>query len=107
MNRARLATMKRSAWLLNFGRGDLIVDDDLVSAVRETVIAGAVLDVFRKEPLPSDHPFWTTDGIVVFPHVGGLHPERDRLVAALFVDNLKRFAAGEPLREVVDRARGY
>ncbi len=107
MNRTRLARMKPSAWLLNFGRGDLLVDEELVDAVKAKTIAGAVLDVFRKEPLPSDHPFWTTDGIVVFPHVGGLHPQRDRLVAELFVDNLKRFAAGEPLREVVDRARGY
>jgi len=103
----RLSRMKRTAWLLNFGRGDLVVDDDLVTAVREQRIAGAVLDVFRKEPLPADHAFWTTDGIVVFPHVGGLHPTRDDIVAELFVDNLKRFAAGQPLREVVDRARGY
>ena len=103
----RLSRMKRSAWLLNFGRGDLVVDDDLVTAVREQRIAGAVLDVFRKEPLPADHPFWTTDGIVVFPHVGGLHPTRDDIVAELFVDNLTRFAAGQPLREVVDRAREY
>ena len=107
MNRARLARMKPSAWLLNFGRGDLVVDDDLVAAVKTKTIAGAVLDVFRKEPLPAEHPFWTTDGIVVLPHVGGLHPTRDRFVADLFVENLKRFAAGQPLREVVDRARGY
>jgi phosphoglycerate dehydrogenase-like enzyme len=107
MDRGRLARMKRSAWLLNFGRGDLVVDDDLVAAVKAKTIAGAVLDVFRKEPLPSEHLFWTTDGIVVLPHVGGLHPTRDRFVAELFVENLKRFAAGQPLREVVDRARGY
>lgn len=107
MNRTRLARMKPTAWLLNFGRGELVVDDDLASAVRERRIAGAVLDVFRKEPLPSDHPFWTTDGIIVLPHVGGLHPTRDDIVASLFVDNLKRFAAGQPLREIVDRARGY
>jgi glyoxylate/hydroxypyruvate reductase A len=107
MDRTRLARMKPTAWLLNFGRGELVVDDDLVAAVRDKRIAGAVLDVFRKEPLPSDHPFWTTDGIVVLPHVGGLHPIRDDIVAALFVDNLKRFAAGQPLREIVDRARGY
>lgn len=107
MNTARLARMKPTAWLLNFGRGDAVVDDDLVAAVREKRIAGAVLDVFRTEPLPAEHPFWTTEGIVVFPHVGGLHPTRDDIVAELFVDNLRRFAAGEPLREVVDPARGY
>lgn len=107
VNRATLARMKPTAWLLNFARGDLIVDADLVQAVAGKRIAGAVLDVFRREPLPEDSPFWTTEGIVVFPHVGGLHPRRDDLVAELWVDNLRRFVAGQPLREVVDRARGY
>lgn len=107
MDKARLARMKASAHLLNFGRGDLVVDDDLVAAVRERRIAGAVLDVYRTEPLPAAHPFWTTPGIVVLPHVGGLHPRRDAIVAGLWVDNLRRFAAGEPLVQVVDRTRGY
>ncbi|HEX2438829.1 MAG TPA: D-2-hydroxyacid dehydrogenase [Methylomirabilota bacterium] len=102
-----LARMKPSAWVLNFGRGDLVVDADLVEAVSAKRIAGAVLDVFRTEPLPAEHPFWTTPGIVVLPHVGGLHPERDGLVAELWVDNLKAFLADRPLRQVVDRARGY
>ena len=104
---ARLATMKPTAWLLNFGRGHLIDDSDLVAAVKAGTIAGAVLDVFRQEPLPADHPFWTTEGIVVLPHIGGPHPERDRIVARLFVENLRRFLDGEPLMEVVDRAAGY
>jgi phosphoglycerate dehydrogenase-like enzyme len=103
----RLAMMKPTAWLLNFGRGHTIRDDDLVAAVKAKKIAGAVLDVFRQEPLPADHPFWTTEGIVVLPHIGGPHPQRDRIVARLFVDNLARFLDGKPLREVVDRAAGY
>jgi phosphoglycerate dehydrogenase-like enzyme len=107
MDRRRLSRMRPSACLLNFGRGDVVVDGDLVEAVRTGVIAGAVLDVYRTEPLPAEHPFWSTEGIVVLPHVGGLHPERDALVAELFADNLKRFAAGHPLRALVDRARGY
>src|SRR5262245_39012574 len=107
MNAKRLARMKRSAYLLNFGRGDLVDDADLVEAVSSRTIAGAVLDVFRTEPLPADHPFWTTDGILVLPHIGGLHPERDQLVARLFIDNLRRFLAGEPLLHAVDRAIGY
>jgi hypothetical protein len=59
------------------------------------------------EPLPAEHPFWSTAGITVLPHIGGLHPGRDHSVAALFADNLERFLAGRPLRETVDRARGY
>jgi len=107
INKQTLALMKPSAWLLNFARGDLIVDADVVEAAASKRIAGAVLDVFREEPLPASSPFWTTENIVVFPHVGGLHPHRDELVAELWVDNLRRFAAGQPLREVVDRLRGY
>ncbi|MGH7041163.1 MAG: D-2-hydroxyacid dehydrogenase [Acetobacteraceae bacterium] len=107
MNAARLERMKPSAWLLNFGRGHLIADADLIAAVRGKRIAGAVLDVFRQEPLPVEHPFWTTDGIVVLPHIGGMHPQRDTMVARLFVENLGRFVDGRALREVVDRAVGY
>jgi phosphoglycerate dehydrogenase-like enzyme len=107
MNAERLRSMKPTAWLLNFGRGQLIKDDDLVGAVREKRIAGAVLDVYREEPLPAGHPFWTTEGILVLPHVGGPHPQRDKFVARLFVDNLARFLDGKPLREVVDRTLGY
>lgn len=103
----RLAMMKPGAWLLNFGRGHLIEDDDLIAAVEAKRIAGAVLDVFRQEPLPADHRFWSTEGIVVLPHIGGPHPQRDRFVARLFAENLRRFLDGEPLREVVDREAGY
>ncbi len=104
---ARLARMKPTAWLLNFGRGHLIKDDDLITAVNDKKIAGAVLDVFRQEPLPADHPFWKTDGILVLPHIGGPHPQRDRFVARLFVDNLRRFLDGAPLHQLVDRTAGY
>ena len=107
INAERLGMMKSSAWLLNFGRGHLIQDDDLIDAVKAKKIAGAVLDVYRQEPLPAEHPFWTTEGIIVLPHIGGPHPQRDRIVARLFVDNLGRFLDGKPLKEVVDRKAGY
>lgn len=103
----RLAAMKPSAWLLNFARGALIVDADLIAAVKAKKIAGAVLDVFREEPLPSSHPFWQTEGILVLPHIGGGHPQRSAGVAEIFTDNVRRHLAGEPLNAVVDRARGY
>jgi phosphoglycerate dehydrogenase-like enzyme len=107
INAARLGMMKPGAWLLNFGRGHLIKDDDLIAAVKSKKIAGAMLDVFRQEPLPADHPFWTTEGIIALPHIGGPHPQRDRFVARLFVENLGRFLEGRPLKEVVDRKAGY
>jgi glyoxylate/hydroxypyruvate reductase len=107
MNADRLRAMKPTAWLLNFARGALIVDADLITAVQSKTIAGAVLDVFRQEPLPATHPFWQTQGILVLPHLGGGHPERPARVAELFADNVRRFLAGEPLTGVVDRARGY
>jgi phosphoglycerate dehydrogenase-like enzyme len=103
----RLGHMRPEAWLLNFGRGHLIKDDDLIAAVTAKRIAGAVLDVFRQEPLPKEHNFWSTEGILVLPHIGGPHPDRDRIVARLFVENLGRFLDDQPLKEVVDRAAGY
>lgn len=103
----RLARMKQGASLLNCGRGHLVKDADLIASVEVKRIAGAVLDVFRQEPLPSDHPFWATEGILVLPHIGGGHPSRDAVVARLFSENLSRFLDGKPLREVVDRDVGY
>ncbi len=107
INADRLSHMKPTAWLLNFGRGHLIADTDLIAAVKAKAIAGAILDVFRQEPLPTGHPFWTTPGITVLPHIGGGHPQRDSVVARLFVENLGRFLDGKPLKEVVDRTAGY
>jgi len=107
INAARLACMKKTAWLLNFGRGALVDDVALVVAAKAGTIAGAILDVFRQEPLPKDDPFWGTENILVLPHIGGLHLARDSMVAALLVENLRRFLDGAPLKEVVDRKTGY
>jgi phosphoglycerate dehydrogenase-like enzyme len=107
INEERLGWMKPTSWLLNFGRGHLIKDDALIAAAKDKKIAGAVLDVFRQEPLPAEHPFWTSEGIVVLPHIGGPHPQRDRFVAKLFVENLGLFLEGKPLKSLVDRSAGY
>jgi glyoxylate/hydroxypyruvate reductase A len=107
LNKTQIAKMKPTAWLINFARGAIIVDQDLIAAVKAKTIAGAVLDVFRTEPLPADDPFWTTPGIWVLPHIGGFHPQRDSWVAELLSDNILRYLDGLPLREVVDRERGY
>lgn len=107
INAERLRAMKPTAWLLNFARGALIVDADLIAAVKSKSIAGAVLDVFREEPLPVSHPFWQTEGVLVLPHIGGGHPDRTQAVADIFVDNVRRFLACQPLNALVDRAQGY
>ncbi len=107
LDASRFAKMKPTAWLINFGRGAVIRDGDLIAAVTGKVIAGAILDVFRKEPLPPEDPFWSTPGILVLPHIGGGFPGRDKVVGALFAENLGRFLAGHPLRELVDRKLGY
>lgn len=107
LDAARLSQMKPGAWLINFGRGAVIHDEDLIAAVKAKRIAGAILDVFRIEPLPSSHPFWSTEGILVLPHIGGGHPTRDTVVARLFAENLQRYLDGAPLKELVDRAAGY
>ncbi len=108
MDAEKLGWMKPTAWLLNFGRGSIVKDVDLIAAAKEKKIAGAVLDVFRQEPLPATDPLWTaSENIIVLPHLGGPHPQRDRFVAKLFVENLTRFLDDQPLKEVVDRAAGY
>jgi glyoxylate/hydroxypyruvate reductase A len=107
INAARLRAMKKTGWLLNFGRGALIVDSDLIAAVQSKAIAGAVLDVFREEPLPSTHPFWKTEGIMVLPHIGGGHPDRRTIVAEMFAENVGRYLEGKPMDALVDRRKGY
>ncbi|MGA0024552.1 MAG: D-2-hydroxyacid dehydrogenase [Burkholderiales bacterium] len=107
INTTRLKMMKPTAWLLNFGRGPLIVDADLIAAVKNKTIAGAVLDVFREEPLPATDPFWTTENILVLPHIGGGHAGRGAVVAEIFADNARRYVAGEAFATAVDRSRGY
>ena len=100
-----LGMMRPSAWLLNIGRGALVDEAALLEALRARRIAGAVLDVFPKEPLPPEHPFWRLDNAVITPHISG--PSTPDELAPIFNDNLARWMAGRPLRHVVDRRRGY
>ena len=104
---AVLRAMKPTARLINVGRGELVVTDDLVDALRNGVIAGAALDVFDTEPLPAEHPLWAMDNVTITPHMSGdALGWRDRL-ADVFVDNVFRYVDGKPLRNVVDKGRGY
>lgn len=104
-NAALFAAMKTSALFINVGRGTAVVDEDLLAALRSKQIAGAVLDVFRQEPLPKAHPFWQAPNLTITGHVAG--PMVPALLVRLFLDNLRRFQRGEALRGAVDFAKGY
>ncbi len=102
-----LAALPPAARVINVGRGELVVDDALADALRSGRLAGAALDVFADEPLPADSPLWGLPGLIVSPHMSGdVVGWQDRLVE-LFTDNLDRYRTGRPLRNVVDKARGY
>ncbi len=107
MNRARFQAMKRSAFFINIGRGRTTRLDDLVAALRAREIAGAGLDVFEQEPLPAEHPLWTMPGVLLTPHVAGYGPHLDERRFDIILDNCRRFLAGQPLRNLVDKARWY
>ena len=107
MNRARFRLMKRSAFFINIGRGMTTRLDDLVAALNAGEIAGAALDVFEQEPLPSNHPLWTTPGVLITPHTAGFGPYLDDRRYDILSDNCRRFLAGQPLRNVVDKASWF
>jgi phosphoglycerate dehydrogenase-like enzyme len=107
MHRARFRLMKRTAYFINIGRGMTTRLDDLVAALRAGEIAGAGLDVFEQEPLPADHPLWTMPGVLITPHTAGFGPHLDERRFGILVDNGRRFLAGEPLRNVVDKASWF
>ena len=99
--------MKPTAWLINVGRGALIDDDALVTALERQEIGGACLDVFQQEPLPTDHPYYRLPNVVLTPHVAGLFENRTQAETDLFVAELQRFLRGEPFKGPVDLAQGY
>ena len=100
-----LAVMKSTAWLINIARGAVVNEPALLEALEQKRIAGAVLDVFDREPLPPSHPLWRMDNVVVTPHISG--PSTPDAIAPVFNDNLARYRAGRALRHVVDRRQGY
>lgn len=105
--RAQFQQMKSSAYLINIGRGAIVRLDDLSDALDAAEIAGAALDVFEKEPLPPDHRLWRKPNVIITPHVAGYSPRIAERHLAVLLDNARRFAAGEPLRNVVDKAKWF
>ncbi|HVA85002.1 MAG TPA: D-2-hydroxyacid dehydrogenase [Candidatus Saccharimonadales bacterium] len=106
-NAGLIAAMRPDAWLVNIGRGPVADETALASALAGRRIGGAVLDVFGTEPLPPDSPFWDAPNTVVTPHVSGGDASSPHILADLLTENLRRYAAGEPLLNVVDPVRQY
>lgn len=102
-----LQAMRNGAYIVNIGRGGTIDEEALVTALCEGWIAGAGLDVAEAEPLAADSPLWAMENVIITAHYAGATPRYYERVTALFLDNLRRYLAGEPLRNVVDKQRGY
>jgi len=101
------SAMRSDAVLINIGRGGTVQTEALVEALRNGRIAGAALDVADPEPLPSDHPLWTLDNVILTPHYSGAHPGYVQRASAIFLENLVRFVAGDELLNLVDPHAGY
>ena len=108
MGAAELAAMKREAWLINIARGDMVDQDALVAALQAGEVAGAFLDPTDPEPLPAGHPLWSAPNCMISMHMSGRSQTKMfQRGSALFLENLKAFVVGEPMRNVADLDAGY
>lgn len=105
LNARNLAALPRGAAVISAGRGKHMIEDDLLAALESGQIGGATLDVFRQEPLPRDHPFWTHPRVIVTPHAASMTAPDSACEAV--VAAIRRFEAGQPLEHQVDLAQGY
>ena len=105
--RTQFQQMKSSAYFINVGRGAIVRLADLCDALQAGEIAGAALDVFEVEPLPPDHPLWQFDNVILTPHVAGMAPLIAERHLQVFLENLRRFAQGKELLNVVNKRRWY
>ncbi|GAC1657262.1 MAG: D-2-hydroxyacid dehydrogenase [Ktedonobacteraceae bacterium] len=104
---AAFLAMKSTAFLVNIARGDICNEAALIHALKEKQIAGAALDVFHEEPLPSHSPLWHLPDVFISPHISGLSLQYDERAATIFEENLRRYLEGEILYNVVDKTQGY
>ncbi|MBN9388870.1 MAG: D-2-hydroxyacid dehydrogenase [Chloroflexi bacterium] len=107
LGKAEFEQMKKSAILINIARGQLIKEQELVEALQNGTIAGAGLDVFEKEPLPSTSPLWDLPNVLLTPHSGGIFQKLDVNSFKFFYEQLERFLKGEELQNIVDKKAGY
>jgi phosphoglycerate dehydrogenase-like enzyme len=105
--RTQFRQMKRTSYFINIGRGAIVDLNDLIAALQSGEIAGAGLDVFETEPLPTHSPLWGMENVIITPHIAGQSPRVPERHLAVLLDNVRRFVAGEPLRNVVNKALWY
>ncbi len=105
--REQFGAMKPSAYFINVGRGVLVDTAALIEALKQGTIAGAAVDVAEPEPLPPEHPLWATPNLLITPHLAAVSEPLWQRQAELIFDNLERYFAGCPLRNVVDKEKGY
>lgn len=104
---AELATMRPGSFLINIARGAVVDEPALITALQSGRLGGAALDVFWQEPLPPESPLWRLENVIITPHSATRSDRSNERMAALVCENLRRYLAGEPLRNVVDLGRGY
>ncbi len=107
VNEDVLGAMKTTAVLINVSRGAIVDEKALITALASGEIAGAALDVFQEEPLPSTSPLWNLDNVIITPHISGFTRDYHEKAALVFKENLKRYLENRPLLNQLDRARGY
>jgi phosphoglycerate dehydrogenase-like enzyme len=107
LRRSQFRRMKPTAYLINIGRGVIVDLADLTAALQAGEVAGAGLDVFETEPLPASHPLWRMENVIITPHVAGASPRIAERHLEVLLDNIRRFRAGEPLRNVASKVNWY
>lgn len=103
----RIALLPEGAAVVNISRGQVIDEDALIDALRSGRLGGAALDVFREEPLPAGSPLWDLENVLISPHSASTVESENATLTALFIENLARYRAGEPLLNRFDADRGY
>jgi phosphoglycerate dehydrogenase-like enzyme len=106
-NEQAFNAMKSSAFLVNIARGEVCDQEALIHALQEKRIAGAALDVTDPEPLPEDNPLWSLPNVFISPHISGLTPHYQERIMTIFTENVRRYLAGQPLYNVIDKERHY
>lgn len=102
-----LSQMKKSAFIINVSRGEIIDQKALADSLKRGEIAGAALDVFEKEPLPAEDPLWGLDNVIITPHMAWISEQIHAPLAELAESNVQRYVEGKPLLNVVDKSLGY